>query len=100
MTNDGVEKEAKRKIIGILKVLFPGAKIYLYGSRARGDFREYSDIDLAIDAGKESKRLNIGEAKSVMENLSMPYKVDIVDLNHISEHMHQVITKEGILWNE
>jgi hypothetical protein len=27
--SDGIKEEIKRKIIGVLQVLFPGAKIYL-----------------------------------------------------------------------
>ena len=27
----------------------PEAKFYIFGSRARGKFREYSDVDIAID---------------------------------------------------
>ena len=78
---DGLPKELKRKIYGILKVLFPDAIIYLYGSRARGDFHETSDIDLAVDNGKGKERLRLGEAQAVLEGLHNPYKIDLVDLN-------------------
>ena len=39
----------KDLIVGLLSVIFPDAKIYLFGSRARGDYKPESDIDLAID---------------------------------------------------
>jgi len=44
-----LEPEYKNKRISILSVLFPNAKIYLFGSRARGTHEQKSDIDLAID---------------------------------------------------
>jgi predicted nucleotidyltransferase len=43
----------KEIIIRLLDALFPGVKIYLFGSRARGTHRPTSDIDLALDAGRE-----------------------------------------------
>lgn len=91
MRNDGLTLEVKKKIIGILNVLFPGTKVYLYGSRARGTFDIRSDIDLAIDAGKPVK---LGEAKAVLEGLYIPQKIDLVDLNHISEDFKQDISKD------
>jgi predicted nucleotidyltransferase len=100
MKNDGLNKELKKKIIGILKTLFTGAKVYLYGSRARGDFHDRSDIDLAIDIGVGNERLRLGEAKSVLEGLHCPYKIDIVDLNYLSEEMKKIIIEEGVLWIE
>lgn len=98
MHNDGIKKTDKEKIIGILRVLFPKAKIYLYGSRGRGDFTDRSDIDLALDAGVGKERLRLGEAKAVLEGLHFPYKIDLIDLNHVADDLRQIILKEGVLW--
>jgi len=100
MSIDGLNEEYKHKIIGILKILFPSAKFYLYGSRARGDFNDRSDIDLAVDNGTGKERLRLGEAKAVLEGLRIPYKIDLVDLHHLPDSMRQIILKEGVLWND
>lgn len=97
-TRDGLPKELKRKIYGILKVLFPDSIIYLYGSRARGNFHETSDIDLALDNGKSKERLRLGEAQAILEGLHNPYKIDLVDLNYLPEDMKNTILQEGIKW--
>jgi predicted nucleotidyltransferase len=97
MLYGGIDEETKNKIIGILNVLFPNTKIYLYGSRARGDFKQQSDIDLAIDS---DKRLYLGEARAVLEALSIPYKIDLVELNHTSDALRTNILHEGVLWNQ
>ena len=99
MTEHGIDQKVQHKIIGILKVLHPNAKIYLYGSRARGDFRQWSDIDLALDIGSGNPRIALGEARSVMEALSIPYSIDLVDANHVQEPLRTIIKKEGILWS-
>jgi CRISPR-associated protein Cmr1 len=98
MLYGGIEEETKNKIVGILKTLFPHAKIYLYGSRARGNFRPYSDIDLALDNDSAIERLDLGEARSVLEALNTPYKVDLVDINYIADTMRTKILSEGKLW--
>ncbi len=42
------KKEILQKIKSAIIKQYPSAKIVLYGSRARGDFREYSDWDILI----------------------------------------------------
>lgn len=39
-----VYKTIKSTVVSVL----PGAKVFLFGSRARGDFRKWSDYDLLI----------------------------------------------------
>jgi len=98
MKPDGLDEVVKNKIIGLLLVLFPHAKIYLYGSRARGDFKERSDIDIALDAGPAPERLNLGEARTVLEGTRIPYKIDLIDLNFVQKELRETILHEGVLW--
>jgi predicted nucleotidyltransferase len=89
----------KDLIIKLLLVLFPNAKIYLFGSRARGDYKSTSDIDLAIDY--QSKKIEPSEvikAKNVIDTLNIPQKVDIVDFNSLPNNLRDTILKEGVLW--
>lgn len=99
MKNDGIMLEIKSKIIGLLHVLFPNAKIYLYGSRARGTHHDRSDIDLALFVNDDLEKLDLGEARSILEATRIPYKIDLVDLNHVSPALKEAILLEGILWN-
>lgn len=68
----------------------PAAKFYIFGSRASGKYREYSDIDIAIDAPDMTleKKLKL---ESDFENSTFPYEVDIVDLNTIKENFKNII---------
>ncbi|MEX0671879.1 MAG: nucleotidyltransferase domain-containing protein [Candidatus Babeliales bacterium] len=88
-------------VIKILNALFPDATIYLFGSRARGDNTEQSDIDLAIDTGKIERTLEIDTAKEVLHGLPIVNTIDIVDFQRIPEYLKKTITKEGvILWKK
>lgn len=95
--DSGISKEIKEKIIKILEILFPKSKIYLFGSRAIGKYTKFSDIDLAVDEGKEIEWIRIGEARSMLAESNIPYKIDIVDL-HQDENLKKRILSEGVLW--
>ena len=85
-------------MIQLLTVLFPSATIYLFGSRARGDHTDRSDIDIAIDLGRRMEIREIAKARGVLEGLNLPWKIDVVDMHCISEVMKGFILKEGIVW--
>ena|SRR5438445_8708967 len=87
-------------MIQLLTVLFPAAVIYLFGSRARGNHTERSDIDIAIDLGRKMKVREIAKARGVLEGLNLPQKIDIVDMHSISATMKEFIFKEGIIWKK
>ncbi|QQR48876.1 nucleotidyltransferase domain-containing protein [bacterium] len=93
-----LKPEYQKKIIAILSALFPDAKIYLFGSRARGTNQEFSDIDIALDAGKKLRRADVGEARDMLGESNIPYKIDLVDFQDISEAMRKFILQEGVLW--
>ncbi len=87
-------------MIQLLTVLFPESKIYLFGSRARGDHTERSDIDIAIDLGRKMQIKEIAKARGVLEGLNLAQKIDIVDMYSISEVMKTFIFNEGIIWKK
>lgn len=66
-------------------------KVILFGSRARGDYRERSDIDLAVSSGKTACF-----ALDVEEDTSTLLKFDVVDLDGtVQEKLRDSIEKEG-----
>ena len=68
-------------------------KIILFGSRARGDHKEKSDIDIAA-GGNKSEKL----APEIEEKSPTLLKFDIVDMNKpVSEELKDSIEKEGII---
>jgi uncharacterized protein len=69
----------KLKVVEPLEAL--GAKVFCYGSRARGDHKPYSDLDLMIES-KNKDALPISFISESIQNSNFPYKVDLV---HISE---------------
>lgn len=86
------------KIIKVIEIFFPEAKIYLFGSRARKDYTERSDIDIAIDIGRQMTLAEKGRIMTMLDALSMPQRIDVVDLNRAPESLKDAILKEGLVW--
>lgn len=69
-------------------------KVILYGSRAKGSFKNGSDIDLTIKG--ESLKLNTLHKISLeLDNLYLPYTIDLSIYKHINnkellEHIDRV----------
>jgi len=81
-----------RNIIDELKKYNP-KKIILFGSRARGDYRKNSDIDIAVEVN-----LNFREKRKLKEKIdfiSGIYSIDLIFLDEVDENFKNKVLKEG-----
>lgn len=70
-----------------------GATIYVFGSRARGDHKKFSDLDLLID-GDRLARSDIAAAKEALENSNLPIKVDLVWKKDLADSYRTSVEKD------
>ncbi len=96
--DNGIDEKTKNKIVGIISVLIPQAKIYLFGSRAHGNHKQYSDIDIALDAGKELSAVDVDEVKSMLGESNIMKIIDVLDFHSVNSAMQQSIMKDKIVW--
>ncbi len=73
--------------------------VYLFGSRANGTARRTSDVDVAIEASPALPPGVLARLRETLEESSVPYHVDIVDLDTADESLRQRVKREGQLWN-
>jgi len=101
MNNDKWKKNEK-KLKRIVLDFFKGDKIkvVLFGSRARGNNYISSDVDIGIvPFGKiDSKRITLLNEK--IEELNMPYKIEIVNLSETSCNFRDEVLKEAVVWKD
>ena len=79
----------------LLKMELEGtnSKVYVFGSRAEGTARKFSDLDLAIDfEGQKIPEEIKFELENFFEASNISMRVDIVDLNAISENFKKIIS--------
>ncbi len=68
-------------------------KVILYGSRAKGNYKAYSDIDLTVEGAIDLMQLQVIENE--LYDLNLPYKIDISQYHVIKntsllDHIHRV----------
>lgn len=80
------------------KHLPENAIVWVFGSRARKAKKKYSDLDLLIDINGKPLPSDIAiELADDFEESDLPYKVDIVDWNTISDWFRECIKDDRVL---
>lgn len=75
-------------------------KVVLFGSRARNDHRNTSDVDIGlIPYGKIDER-KIIKLEEQIDDLNIPYKVELVNFSHVSEDFKKESLKGAVVWKD
>lgn len=92
----GIRENLYNDIINTLKN-FGVIKVVIFGSRARGDYKVNSDIDLAVIFNNNEKD-NFIKLQTKLEELNTLYKFDIVDFKSVKDDkLKKEIEKDGII---
>ena len=76
------------------------AEVWLFGSCARGDVRQHSDIDIAILSRDDLPSGFFAELAADIEESPIPYDVDLVDLRRADPALVEEVRREGVKWRE
>jgi len=76
------------------------AAVWLFGSCARGDARQHSDIDIAILPRDELPVGFFGQLQADIEESTIPYDVEVVDLRGADPAMVEEVRREGVKWRD
>ncbi|GDX85700.1 hypothetical protein LBMAG43_17420 [Methylococcaceae bacterium] len=98
--NDGLTPKTVGKICGVFEHFSEIEKAVLYGSRAKGNFKKGSDIDLTLYGEKLSLHL-LYDVAEALDDLLLPYTIDLSifdKLNH--KKLHEHIERVGIVFYE
>ena len=94
------ESDAIKAAVRMLKSKFSVKRVILFGSKARGDHDEYSDIDLLVVA---SRLLHWKEEKAIVEalfDIGMKYDVIFSPLFTFSDEWEEGIFMEFPVYRE
>ncbi|MBN2429627.1 MAG: nucleotidyltransferase domain-containing protein [Deltaproteobacteria bacterium] len=92
--NFGLSASNIAKIRGVFSRFPTVEKAVLYGSRARGNFKKGSDIDLTL-FGENLTTQELGAIADELDDLLLPYTIDLSIYEHIDnaglrEHIDRV----------
>ncbi len=93
----GLDEKVVKDIIFILKKYNEVESACIFGSRARGDYRKQSDIDIALFGKNLTNTINT-EIYYEIDDLYLPYKIDLINFNSLGEEdkIKDSILKEGV----
>ncbi len=90
MSNTGIKAQVLEEIRELARK-YDMDRVILFGSRARGDYKRTSDIDLAVEGGDFARF-----ALDVDEETSTLLMYDIVDLSRpVQTELLEAIRREG-----
>ena len=80
----GIDEKYGSAICALFKNFPQVESAVLFGSRAKGNFREGSDIDIALK-GKAVTLVHRGQIQEAYEVLYLPWKLDLILYDSITE---------------
>ena len=76
------------------------ATVWLFGSCARGAPRQHSDVDVAILPRDELPLGLFAGLEADIEESTIPYDVDLVDLRRADPALIAEVRREGVKWRD
>jgi len=95
----GISEKSERLLMDEFAKYAEISEVLIFGSRAKGNFKNGSDIDLAIKGDLCSDLLAFNLSSIFNEKLPIPYHIDIVNYDTIeSNELKQHINRVGKLF--
>ncbi len=90
----GLAEEDINKINSIFFKHSEITKVIIYGSRAKGDFKASSDIDLSLVTEKKDVSF-LFKIENELDDLLLPYKIDLsiyslIDNDNLKDHINRI----------
>lgn len=81
----------------ILRQCLPdGATVRVFGSRAGGRPKPWSDLDLALLGADELPISLMAALREAFDESALPWKVDLVDCRTVSPEFAAIIDRDGV----
>jgi predicted nucleotidyltransferase len=81
----------------ILATWLPTQEVRMFGSRARGKPKPYSDLDLVIMGETPTPLSTLGQLQDAFASSDLPWRVDVVDWATTSPEFQSHIAEHSIL---
>lgn len=96
----GLEENTLTQISAVLRAFPEVEKAVLYGSRAKGNFKAGSDIDLAL-YGADLSLLLLHRIEDALDDLLLPYRLDLTIFSRITNaELLAHIARVGVVFYE
>ena len=93
-----LRSDYREMVLHILKKHIPDEKVWVFGSRAKRTANNSSDLDLVIVSKDKISPRVMAALNFDFEESDLPFKVDILDWQNISDEFKQVIKENYIVF--
>ena len=84
-------------VLGILRKHLPAnVRVWVFGSRADWTTKDSSDLDLALESDSALDYGTLVALETAFEESKLPYMVDIIDLNQVSDSFRRIVGDQKI----
>jgi type I restriction enzyme S subunit len=80
-------------VMHILDQHVPNVEVLVFGSRATGKARKYSDLDIVLVVEKILPLTVLAALEAALEESELPFKVDVVEFASVAPHFRSIIEK-------
>jgi len=70
-------------------------KVYIFGSRARGDHRRFSDLDVLVECPGDMAGL-LSQVRDDLEQSELPIKVDLVEARYLADSYRENVKRDRV----
>jgi uncharacterized protein len=85
-----------RTVRGILDRVVPGAEVRVFGSRAAGRSRPFSDLDLLFVEPARLSWLQRADLRDQFDASDLPFRVDVVEAEGLASGMAERVASESV----
>lgn len=84
------------KLRAILHKHIPDREVAVFGSRATGAAKPFSDLDLAVLGSECIPPAVLADLRDELDESDLPFKVDVVEWAYASEPFRRVIERDSV----
>ncbi len=90
----GIAPRDLANLAAMLEPIMGDHSLSLFGSRARGGYGDFSDIDIVAEGTEPIPLAVLAKVESALSESDLPVKVDLVDARRASAEFLELIAKD------
>ncbi|MBM3894758.1 nucleotidyltransferase domain-containing protein [Candidatus Dependentiae bacterium] len=95
-----IDPQVQQTIISIVHKHLPRCRIFLFGSRARGNHSQGADYDIALNNIEKISDTALVAIRGDINESNIYVFVDVVDINSVSDDFLKIAKKDFVEWTK
>lgn len=96
LLNEALAPEHAHTVRSIVESVLPGAQVRVFGSRASGRARPFSDLDLLFVRPGRLSWMQRADLRDRFEASDLPFRVDVVDADALTGGIADRVASESV----